>query len=105
AAASDCVEGAGVSEVGPGRVSEQRTAASLMPIDPVRTGTGRRAAAALAADRPLVSAIQGLASRTYGAFAIDKRGGFGPLSGRVSVPLAPPPAPPSSPTVIYSETS
>jgi hypothetical protein len=42
-------------------------------------------------------------SRTYVGVGLTARGRKGATSGRVSVPLVPPPRPPSSPTISYDE--
>jgi hypothetical protein len=46
-----------------------------------------------------------LPSATYVAVGFNKRGRRGPLSRRVSIPLVPPPKPPSSAKIDYNETA
>jgi len=54
---------------------------------------------------PLLGPPPTVPVRTYAAVGISTRGKKGPLSARVSVPLIPPPLPPSAPTMTYDEKS
>ena len=106
AADMEPLEGDGLDQGTRTRVVERLDASAMTPLDLSRTLERASAEAMTDEDGPLVGPVQiGIATRTYVAVGIDTRGRQGPLSTRVTVPLAPAPAPPSSPTVTYDETS
>jgi hypothetical protein len=97
----DPPEGKGLDQGVVVRVTEQLTDQAIVPItlpeDKKSSGT------AAAAEGPLLPAPMVSLSRTYVGVGITTRGRKGPFSTRVSVSLAPPPEPPSEPTVSYDE--
>jgi predicted small lipoprotein YifL len=99
-------EGPGLDQGALARVEEELTATAMGPAD-LSNDTGKRPAPTVDSDasRPLLGPPATAASRTYVGVGVNNRGRRGPISGRVTVPLVPPPARPPTPLVSYNETT
>jgi hypothetical protein len=84
-------------------VRDELTAAALRPAD-LSSGERGRAGGPLV-ERPLLGPSSAPPVRTYVGVGVNTKGKRGRFSRRASVSLAPPPAPPSLPTITYTETS
>jgi hypothetical protein len=95
-------EGKGLDQGAVARVEEALGDDALetvtLPPDPLAPKPKERHA-----EGPLVGLPSDPPSRTYAVVGISTRGKKGPVSKRVAVPLAAPPAPPLAPKIAYSE--
>ena len=101
----DAPEGQGLDQGVVARVTEQLADDARMPVNPLKDPKSSRKAgrAQVPLEGPLLPLPMLSPSRTYVGVGISTRGRKGPLSTRVSVPLAPPPLPPATPKVTYDE--
>jgi len=90
-------EGGGLDQGSTARLAEQLTPSLLKPVDLPQEKRKRA--------RPLLGPAEASSVRTYAIVGVTARGRRGTLSKRVTVPLAPPPSPPSSPRFDYDETT
>jgi predicted small lipoprotein YifL len=99
-------EGPGLDQGALARVEEELTAIAMAPTD-LTNDAGKRPAPTVdrEASRPLLGPPATAASRTYVSVGVNHRGRRGPVSGRVAVPLVPPPPRPPTPLVSYNETT
>lgn len=101
------LEGLGLDQGVVARLAERLTPAALARAsgDASADRKSPRTAPPLAEQEgPLLGVwMEPLPSRTYVAVGINKRGRKGPVSGRVTVTLLPPPAAPATPTLTYTE--
>jgi hypothetical protein len=104
---ADPPEGKGLDQGAVARVTEELSEQAFVPVHAVKDAKARKNAdrEQLRADGPLLPPPLLLLSRTYVGVGISTRGRKGPMSKRVTVPLVPPPAPPSAPAVAYNETT
>lgn len=82
-------------------VRDDLTGDALVPADLSATVRGRLPAPA--PDGPLLGPPSALPVRTYAGVGVNTKGKRGRFSRRVPVSLAPPPSPPSSPTITFTE--
>jgi len=98
----DAPEGGGLDQGAAARVEEELDDSALqiaeLPRGPLAPPNG-----ADAAQGPLLGPFGDPPTRTYAVVGISTRGKRGPMSRRISVPLAPPPSPPGAPSITYDE--
>jgi hypothetical protein len=100
----DAPEGPGLDQGAVARFKEPLTRDVLAPVT-VPPDKNAPAAAAPRTDPPLLGPPPAGPMRTYVAFGTSTRGRKGPLSKRVTVPLVPPPLPPSGAAITYDEST
>lgn len=101
----DAPEGPGLDQGALAHVGESLTGAMLKPVDLPRPKGAPAPPIETRTDGPLLGPPATAPVRTYAAFGVSTRGRKGPLSARVSVPLAPPPSPPTGATIAFTETA
>jgi len=97
----DAPQGKGLDQGVLAHITEQLTDQAIVPVTLPEDKKSSRTAAA--PEGPLLALPMAMPSRTYVGVGITTRGRKGPFSTRVSVPLAPPPLPPATPTAFYDE--
>jgi hypothetical protein len=98
----DPPEGKGLDQGVVARVTEQLTDQTRVPVIPPKDKKVSRRDEE-GSEGPLLPPSMLPPARTYVGVGISTRGRKGPLSTRVSVPLAPPPPVPAPPTASYDE--
>ncbi|HKB10971.1 MAG TPA: hypothetical protein VKD69_09960 [Vicinamibacterales bacterium] len=80
-------------------LSDDTMAIVKLPADPLAPKRSKSASA----QGPLLGPALEPPTRTYAVVGVSTRGKRGPVSKRVAVPLAAPPAPPGAPDIAYTE--